>query len=62
MHTKNTKKTDYIIEFMEEGRKIGGRYASAAEATKINSLFGKVKSVREGSMRDSWRNEWRTAA
>jgi hypothetical protein len=47
---------------MEEGRKIGGRYASAAEATKINSLFGKVKSVREGSMRDSWRNEWRTAA
>jgi len=62
MHTKITKKTDYIIEFMEDGRKIGGRYASAAEAIKINSLFGKVKSVSEGSLRDGWRNEWRNAA
>lgn len=62
MHTKNTKKTEYIITYEEEGRESGGRYASVAEAIKINSLFGKVKSVREGSMRDNWRNEWRNAA
>ena len=58
---KNTKK-EFIITFEEEGRESGGRYKSVAEAIKINSLFGKIKSVREGSMRDEWRNEWRNAA
>lgn len=51
---KNTKK-EFIITFEEEGRRAGGRYKDAAEAIKVNSLFGKVASVKLGSLRGEWR-------
>ena len=51
---KNTKK-EFIITFEEEGRRAGGRYKDAAEAIKVNSLFGKVDSVKLGSLRGEWR-------
>jgi hypothetical protein len=51
---KNTKK-EFIITFEEEGKRAGGRYKDAAEAIKANSLFGKVASVKLGSLRCEWR-------
>jgi hypothetical protein len=51
---KNTKK-EFIITFEEDGRRAGGRYKDAAEAIKVNSLFGKVASVKLGSLRGEWR-------
>ena len=59
-NTKNTKNTpkDFIVTFEEEGKRAGGKFKDAAEAIKVNSLFGKVVSVKMGSLR----NEWRTAA
>ena len=51
---KNTKK-EFIITFEEEGKRAGGRYKDAAEAIKFNSLFGKVASVKLGSLRGEWR-------
>jgi hypothetical protein len=45
------------VETKEEKR-AGGKFKDAAEAIKVNSLFGNVVSVKLGSLR----NEWRTAA
>ena len=53
---KTTRKRDFIITFFEEGRRAGGKYRSYSEALEVNSLFGKVKSIREGSMRSEWRS------
>lgn len=53
---ETTHKRDFIITFFEEGRRAGGKYRSYAEALEVNSLFGKVKSIQEGSMRSEWRS------